>query len=324
MNASDCFNHQQFRRTLPYIARIGRPADKPSTTLGFRASSVEREWSAMSRPKKLVPEQTYNPIRVVQLKGTTAGGARAFVAVPCLPARSLSAQERAVIAEEAGINLTDAEWVSVDQARQGYVAMRRNELNGVSSKQLQIRLNKICEAANVLSNLMDGGPGKPGKRNTKNDKSKPRTDLDLILYRSVSEIAWARILHVKDPPFPSFGRDDVYPCVSQLRRRATLALKQSQIEESSVTSTAKHQLIWAIAALFNAKRMEVPRSKPTDHGVKPKLNPFTKFVFAIWDTLPDDVAKPRMKGSAADVLAITRALKKLGPVKNKPQCHSPI
>ena len=215
--------------------------------------------------------------------------------------------------------MTDAEWVSVDQARQLYTAVRRNELNGVSSKQLQIRLGKICKAADVLLDLMDGGPGKPGNRNPKDDKNKLRINFGLSSYRSVDEIAWARVVHVKDPPFPPFGRDDVYPCVSQLYRRATLALKQSQVEAaaSSVISTARKQLVWALAALFKAKGLKVPRSRPTDHGAKPKLSPFAQFVVAVWATLPDDVARPLLEGSAAGILAIARELEKRAPVSNK-------
>src|SRR5215813_7032558 len=40
--------------------RIGRPADKPSTTLGFRVFPVRREWSAM--------EEFYKPGRPVWRK----------------------------------------------------------------------------------------------------------------------------------------------------------------------------------------------------------------------------------------------------------------
>jgi hypothetical protein len=127
------------------------------------------------------------------------------------------------------------------------------------------------------------------------------------------------VLHINDPPFPPFGRDDVYPGVSQLYRRATLALKQSQVEAAAswVISTARDQLVWSLAALFEAKGLKAPRSKPADHGRTQKLSPFAEFVFAVRATLPDDVAWPRRKGSAADILAIARALEKRAPVNNK-------
>ena len=275
----------------------------------------------MSRRKKLVPEPTYKPVSVVKLDdeqkrlvGIVA--VRAFVAIPTLPGPPLTAKERADIAAKAGIKLTNAEWGSVDQARQLYTAVRRNELNGVSARQLQITLGKICKAADVLLDLMDGGPGKPGQRNT----AKPRDDRNIqsASYRSVYEIAWVRVHHVNDPPSPPFGRDDIYPGVSQLYRRATLALKQSQEEAaaSSVTSTARDQLVWSLAALFEAKGWKVSRSRPT-YSTMPKLSQFAKFVVAVWATLPDDVARPRWEGSDADILAIARALEKRAPVSNK-------
>ena len=279
----------------------------------------------MSRRKKLVPEPIYEPIRFVELSdkhkqsiGERPSG-RVFVGIPTPPAQPLTAKERAGIAEKAAINLSDAEWGSVDQARQLYTAVRRNELNGVSARQLQITLGKICKAADVLLDLMEGGPGKPGQRNT--PKPKDDRNIQSALYRSVYEIAWAHVHHVNDPPSPPFGRDDIYPVVSQLYRRATLALKQSQVEAaaSSVISTAWDQLVWSLAALFDAKGLKAPRSKPADHGTRQKLSQFAKFVVAVWATLPDDVAKPRRKGSAADILAITRALKKraMAPVSDK-------
>jgi len=271
----------------------------------------------MSRRKKLVPEPIYEPVRFVELgdKHKQSIGehpsARVFVGIPTLPAQPLTAKERAGIAEQAAINLSDAEWGSVDQARQLYTAVRRNELNGVSARQLQITLGKICKAADVLLDLMDGGPGKPGQRNT----AKPKDDRNIqsISYQSVSEIAWARVLHLNDPPSPPFGRDDIYPGVSQLYRRATLALKQSQEEAaaSSVTSTARDQLVWSLAALFEAKGWKVSRSRPT-YSTMPKLSQFAKFVVAVWATLPDDVARPRWEGSDADILAIARAFWKKG------------
>jgi hypothetical protein len=270
----------------------------------------------MSRRKKLVPEPIYEPVRVVELDNKhkhsigEPPSARVFKEIPTLPAQPLTAKERADIAEKAGIIFSDAEWGSVDQARQLYTAVKRNELNGVSARQLQIRLARICKAADVLLDLMDGGPGKPGHRNT----AKPRDDRNIqsASYRSIDEIAWARVHHVNDPPSRPYGRDDVYPAVSQLYRRATLALKQSQVEAtaSSVISTAWDQLVWSLAALFEAKGLKAPRSKPADHGTTQKLSPFAKFVFAVWATLPDDVARPRRRGSAADILAITKALKK--------------
>ena len=283
---------------------------------------MRRKCSAMSRRKKLVPEPIYEPVHFVELGdkhkqsiGERPSG-RVFVGIPTLPAQPLTAKERAGIAEKAAINLSDAEWGSVDQARQLYTAVRRNELNGVSARQLQIKLGKISKAADVLLNLMDGGLGKPGQRNTA--KPKDNRNIQSASYRSVCEIAWARVLHVNDPPSPPFGRDDVYPVVSQLYRRATLALKQSQIEaaSSSVISTARDQLVWSLAALFKMKGWKVSRSRPT-YSATPKLSQFAKFVVAVWATLPHDVATPKWKGSAADILAITRALEKGVPVTNK-------
>jgi hypothetical protein len=281
----------------------------------------------MSRRKKLVPEPTFKPVSVVKLddeqkrlvgipepnnpEHQTIVAARAFVAIPTLPAPPLTAKERADIAAKAGIKLTNAEWGSVDQARQLYTAVRRNELNGVSARQLQIRLGKICKAADVLLDLMDGGPGKPGNRNTskhRDDKNRLLSDFDRLSYQSVDEIAWKRVL---DSEKPSFGHDDVYPCVSQLYRRATLAFEQSRSEAAMLGwPSAWEQLIWELAALFEAKGLKAARSKPADHGTTQQLSPFAKFVFAVWATLPDDVARPRRKGSAADILAIVRALEK--------------
>jgi hypothetical protein len=269
----------------------------------------------MSRRKKLVPEPIYEPVRFIELddkRKQSIGerpSARVFVEIPTLPAQPLTAKERAGIAEKAAINLSDAEWGSVDQARQLYTAVRRNELNGVSVRQLQITLGKICKAADVLLDLMDGGPGKPGQRNT----AKPKDDRNIqsASYRSVFEIAWARVLHVNDPPSPPFGRDDIYPGVSQLYRRATIAFEQSRSEAAMLGwPSSWHHLIWRLAALFEAKGLKAARSKPADHGTTQKLSPFAKFVFAVWATLPDDVARPRRRGSAADILAIAKALKK--------------
>src|SRR5215470_5623241 len=100
----------------------------------------------MSRRKKLVPEPIYEPVRVVELGdkhkqsiGERPSG-RVFVGIPTLPAQPLTDKERADIAEKAGIILSDAGWGGVEYARQLYTAVRRNELNGVSARQLQIRL----------------------------------------------------------------------------------------------------------------------------------------------------------------------------------------
>src|SRR3974377_1115879 len=154
----------------------------------------------MSRRKKLVPELTYEPVRFVELgdkhkepTGAPPSG-RVCVGIPTLPVPPLTAKERAGIAEQAAINLSDAEWGSVDQARQLYTAVRRNELNGVSARQLQITLGKICKAADVLLDLMDGGPGKPGQRNT--PRPKDDRNIQSASYQSVSEIAWPRVLHL--------------------------------------------------------------------------------------------------------------------------------
>jgi len=276
----------------------------------------------MSRRKKLIPEPIYKPVRVVELDDKhkhsigEPPSSRVFVGIPTVPVQPLTAEERAGIAEKAAITLSDAEWGSVDQARQLYTAVRRNELNGVSARQLQIALGNICKATGVLLDLMDGGRGKPGQR----DAAKPKDNRNVrsASYRSVNEIAWARVLHVNDPPFPPFGLDDVRPGVSQLCRRATLALKQSQAEAaaSSVISTARDQLVWSLAALFEAKGWKVSRSRPT-YSAPPKLSQFAKFVVAVWATLPDDVARPRWEGSDAHMLAITRALEKRAPARNK-------
>jgi hypothetical protein len=285
---------------------------------------VQRECGAMSRRKKLVREPTYEPVRFVELGdkhkqsiGERPSG-RVFVGIPTLPVQPLTAKERAGIAEKAGIKLTNAEWGSVDQARQLYTAARRNELNGVSARQLQIRLGTICKAADVLLDLMDGGPGKPGNRNTskhKDDKNRLLSESDRLSYRSVDEIAWKRVFEAEKP---AFGRDDIYPCVSQLYRRATLAFEQSRSEAAMLGwPSSWDQLIWKLAALFEAKGLKAARSKPADHGTTQKLSPFAKFVFAVWATLPDDVARPRRRGSAADILAIARALEKGVPVSNK-------
>jgi hypothetical protein len=271
----------------------------------------------MSRRKKLVPEPVYEPVRVVQLGdkhmqsiGERPRG-RVFRGIPTLPVQPLTTKECAGIAEKAAIILSEAEWGGVEYARQLYTAVRRNELNGVSERQLQITLGKICKAADVLLDLMDGGPDKPGNRNAskhKYDKNRPLSDVDRLSYQSVDEIAWKRIF---DAEKASFGRDDVYPCVSQLYRRATLALEQSRSEAAMLGwPSSWDQLIWRLATLFEAKGLKAARSKPADHGTAQKLSPFAKFVFAVCATLPDDVARPRQGGSAADILAIAKALKK--------------
>jgi hypothetical protein len=234
-----------------------------------------------------------------------------FRGIPTLPVQPLTTKECAGIAEKAAIILSEAEWGGVEYARQLYTAVRRNELNGVSERQLQITLGKICKAADVLLDLMDGGPDKPGNRNAskhKYDKNRPLSDVDRLSYQSVDEIAWKRIF---DAEKASFGRDDVYPCVSQLYRRATLALEQSRSEAAMLGwPSSWDQLIWRLATLFEAKGLKAARSKPADHGTAQKLSPFAKFVFAVCATLPDDVARPRQGGSAADILAIAKALKK--------------
>jgi hypothetical protein len=174
---------------------------------------VQRKCSAMSRRKKLVPEPIYEPVCFVELGdkhkqsiGERPSG-RVFVGIPTLPVQPLTAKERAGIAEKAAISLSDAEWDSVDQARQLYTAVRENELNGVPARQLQIRLGKICKAADVLLDLMEGGPGKPGNRSTskhKDDKNRLLSDFDRLSYQSVDEIAWKRVFDVEKP---SFGRE---------------------------------------------------------------------------------------------------------------------
>ena len=247
----------------------------------------------MSKRKKLIPERTCESFRVVEASNDQKRSigelpsARVFIAIRTTATSQLTNQQRADISAAVKFNFSADDWRIIDQAREFFTIIRREERAGVSAKELAKKLKQIDAAARSL--------------------------LDAVAVRGkVDEIAWARL---RDAEAPAFQYDDAYPIVSQFAHRAHLALEEADKDaQRKPLPTAWDQLVWRLGILLESKNQKVTNSKPADHAAPAKLSPFAKFVVAVIGTLPVDVA-PSRPGSNADAEAISTAWKKFRPSK---------
>src|SRR3974377_435418 len=103
----------------------------------------------MSKRKKLIPERTCESFRVVEATNTQKRSigelpsARVFIAIRTTATSQLTNQQRADISAAVKFNFSADDWRIIDQAREFFTIIRREERAGVSAKELAKKLKQI-------------------------------------------------------------------------------------------------------------------------------------------------------------------------------------
>jgi hypothetical protein len=111
----------------------------------------------MAKPKRLVPERTYEPLRFVALSDEQKkaigelASARVFVAIRTSAAPWLTENDRTEIQNAAGMRFNEDDWQRVALAREFFVIRRNEETSGVAAKGLEEKLSDLMRQLMLCS-----------------------------------------------------------------------------------------------------------------------------------------------------------------------------
>jgi hypothetical protein len=200
--------------------------------------------------------------------------------------------------------LTDEDWGAVEAVLERYIFNRASECGAYPWADAIGTLDRIAKAASDLLAACDGG-GPAG-------------------------FVWGRIEAVGDTPFTAFTRDDFYPLLSALNRRAHLlqaAMKAERERGDQLRVHAFLHFVSDIAKLYEAMGGDVRVSKINDANRNVSPTPFSSFAWEAMKQIPEKLRQHcfNPKGwSFFDALDDqVRLFQKVGELKKNAQRISP-